>query len=133
MDNETINPELRLAEIEIELQIVDKEIEEREKTDPNEGWNAFCVHMQPLWDKYSKLYREKRMLMTPEFNDIPDYADVMSLEEFVECVKDGGFIDSDGNGSYVRDGKESDINIYPSDIQYDSVRDDFDSVAWYNK
>ena len=71
--------------------------------------------------------------MTPEFRDLSDVGDVMSLEDFVMNVKDGGFIDYDGSGRYVRDGKESNISIYPSDIRYDSVRDDFDSVAWYNK
>lgn len=84
-------------------------------------------------DKHAKLNREKRMLMTPEFNDIPDYADVMSLKDFIENVECGGFIDYDGSGNYVRDGKESNITINPSDIRYGAIRDDFDSVAWYNK
>jgi hypothetical protein len=128
-----MNNELRLAEIEVELQNVEKEIEEREKTDPNEGWDVYCDHMEEVWEKRDKLNREKRMLMIPEFNDIPDYADVMSLKDFIENVNFGGFIDDDGSGSYVRDGKESNISIYPSDIMHGCVRKDFDSVAWYNK
>lgn len=142
MDKEIVNPELRLAEIEVELQIVEVETKEREKTDPNKGknfadianaWEIYCKHMEEVWEKGAKLGREKRMLMTPEFNDVPEYADVMSLEDFIENVNCGGFIDSDGSGSYVRDGKESDISIYPSDIIHGSIRKDFDSVAWYNK
>ena len=128
MDNEK-----RLKEIEIELEKVDVEIEEREKTDPLKGWVAYSEHMEEVWEKRNKLNREKRMLMTPTFREIPNYADVMTLEEFIGDVEFGGFIDSDGSGRYVRDGKESDISIYPSDIEHGCVRKDFDSVAWYNK
>lgn len=129
----TTDPELRLAEIKLELQNVRKEIEEREKTDPNQGWDAYCEHMDEVWEKEAKLNREKRMLMTPEFDEISDYADVMSLKDFIENVKDGGFIDYDGHGYYVKDGKESNIIIHPSDIEHGCIRKDFDSVAWYNR
>ena len=128
-----MNKELRLAEILVELELVEKEIREREKTDSNEDWYVFCNNMQDVWDKHAKLKREKRMIITPEFNEIPRHAHVMTLKDFIENVKSGGFIDDDGFGSYVRDGKESDINIHPSDIQHGAIRDDFDSVAWYNK
>jgi len=123
----------RLKEIKIELEKVDIEIEKRERTDPNEGWHAFCDHMEEVWEKRNKLNREKRMLMTPKFRDIPEYADVMTLEHFIGNVECGGFIDYDGTGRYVRDGKESDISIRPSDITHGSIRKDFDSVAWYNR
>jgi len=125
--------EKRLKEIEIELEKVEAEIEEREKTDPLKGWEIYCAHMQPLWNKESKLDREQRMLKTPEFKKISNYGDVMSLESFIECVKDGGFIDYDGFGRYVKDDKESDINIYPSDIGYGAVRKDFDTIIWFNR
>lgn len=137
MDNEK-----RLLEIESEIEIVDKEIEEREKTDPNKGknfadlanaWEIYCEHMQEVWDKRAKLNREKRMLMTPEYEELPKYGDVMSLKGFIECVNSGGFIDYDGSGSYVKDGKESNISIYPSDVQNNSVRDDFDTIIWFNR
>ena len=97
------------------------------------GWVAYSEHMDEVWEKHAKLNREKRMLKTPEFNDIPEYAHVMTLKDFIENVESGGFIDYDGNGSYVRDGKESNITIYPSDIQYGAIRDDFDTIAWYNR
>lgn len=89
--------------------------------------------MEEVWEKRNKLNREKCMIMTPTFREIPEYAHVMTLEDFIENVECGGFNDYDGNGRYVRNGKESDIGIYPSDIEHGSVRDDFDSVGWYNK
>lgn len=137
MDNEK-----RLVEIEVELQKVEIEIKEREKTDPNKlnnfanlagAWEIYCEHMKNVWEKHAKLNREKRMLMIPEFEKLSDYGDVMSLESFIECVKSGGFIDYDGSGNYVREGKESDISIYPSDIKHGAVRKDFDTIIWFNR
>jgi hypothetical protein len=128
-----MNNEKRLAELEIELEAIRKQIREMELNDPCGDWNEFCMYMKPVWDKQAKLDREKRMLMTPEFDELPTYGHVMSLKEFIECVKDGCFIDYDGHGRYVRDGKESNIHIYPSDIKHKAVRKDFDTIIWFNK
>jgi len=135
-----VDPKVRLAEIEVELEQVYEEIDELEKTEPpydsndmGGSWEKYKAHMKPAWDKQAKLGREKRMLMTPEFDELSEYGDVMSLEHFFDCVKGGGFIDYDGFGRYVRDGKESNIDIYPSDIQHKSVRDDFDTIIWFNR
>ena len=132
--------EKRLAEIEVALEQAYEEIEELEKTeppydqdDPQGSWDRYCAHMKPAWKKRADLDREKRMLMTPEFSELSDYGDLMSLEDWLECVNEGGFIDYDGHGRYVRDGKESNIIVYPSDVQHNSVRDDFDSVMWFNR
>ena len=135
-----VDPELRLAEIEVQLEAVRKEICEKEQndpylhTDPATSWTNFCKYMKPEWDRQAKLDREKRLLMTPEFErDVPDYGDVMSLKDFIECCKDGGFIDYDGSGTYAKDGKLSNISIFPSDVKHNSVRKDFDTIIWFNR
>ena len=136
----SVDPEVRLAEIEVELEKAYEETEALEKTeppydqdDPQGSWNAYCKHMKPAWLKTAKLGREKRMLMTPEFEELSTYGDLMTLEHWLECVECGGFIDYDGHGRYVRDGKESNIEVYPSDVKHNSVRKDFDSVMWFNR
>jgi hypothetical protein len=123
----------RLQEIEKELEVVRKQIRQMELNDPCGGWDEFCIYMKPVWNKQAKLDREKRMLITPEFSDLSDFGDVMSLDHFIECVKCGGFIDYDGFGNYVRDDKESNIEIYPSDIKHGAVRKDFDTIIWFNR
>lgn len=97
------------------------------------SWEEFLKWAEPEIKRLGELSREKRMLMPYKLDVIPDYADVMTLKHFVECVEDGGFIDYDGFGRYVLDGKETDIEIYPSDVKHNSVRWEFDSVAWYNR
>jgi hypothetical protein len=135
-----VDPELRLAEIEVELEAAYEETERLEQTeppydgdDPSGSWEKYRAHMRPAWEKTARLGREKRMLMTPEFEELSDYGDVMSLEHWLECVNCGGFIDYDGHGRYVRDGKESNIEIYPSDVEHNSIRKDFDTIIWFNR
>ena len=136
-----IDPEVRLQEIEVELEAAREKTREKELADPYRGmkdfaksWDLYSKYMKPYWEAQRKLDRERRMLITPEFTrDCEKDDDVMSLKDFIEAVKDGCFIDYDGFGHYVRDGKMSNIDIYPSDIQYDSIRDDFDTIVWFNK
>jgi hypothetical protein len=93
------------------------------------------------YKEYFKTYEDNitiaslsyRMAQEPKFRDIPKYGDRMLLDEFIECCNDGGFIDYDGSGNYVKDGMMSDISIYPSDVKFDSIRKDFDEIVWFNR
>jgi hypothetical protein len=73
------------------------------------------------------------MIMPYVLNEMPTYGDVMSLADFIESVEDGGFIDYDGHGYYVKDDKASNIMIIPSDVKFNSIRKDFDKVVWFNR
>lgn len=98
------------------------------------NFKEFQDALEPFSKKCAKLSREYRMVQTPEFNgDVPEYGDVMALDEFISCCKCGGFVNSDGNGNYVKDGKESNIQIKPSDVKFNSIRTDFNEIVWYNK
>lgn len=103
--------------------------------EPNDGrsWDEFLRYAKKEIDDLDRLSREQRMMMSYELNEIHNYADVMPLKKFIECVNDGGFMDYDGYGNYVLDGKETNITIYPSDVEHGAIRWEFDSVAWYNK
>lgn len=64
---------------------------------------------------------------------VPDYADVMSVEEYLDAVRGGGFIDYDGFGHPVADGKEDDeIFIKPSKGAA-AIPSWATHVAWYNR
>lgn len=132
----------RLKKIETELKTLHKKAYKKEQNDPfhniedfAKAWELFCAYMKPEWDAIAKLGREKRILMTPKFSndEIKSREHVMSLKQFIENVENGEFIDYDGWGKYIRDGKKSNIIIKPSDVRYDSIRDDFDTIIWYNR
>lgn len=58
--------------------------------------------------------------------------DYMTLKEFIDGVKTGVFRDLDGLGKYANETKETDINIYPSDIQNGMYLKKYTHVVWYN-
>lgn len=65
-------------------------------------------------------------------NPVPEYADLMTVEDFKNCVEVGGFKDYDGFGFPVKDGKEDDdLFILPSRLH--EIPEDATHIAWYSK
>lgn len=44
---------------------------------------------------------KEEILQNCEYNDIPDYGDVMTYEHFMNCVNNYGIMDNDGSGELV--------------------------------
>lgn len=122
--------EKRIEELQI---LYDKKDSEWDWSNPNQDFEEYRKFMQPESTELSKLERELRFIIPYELSDIPDYGDIMLLNEFIECCKVGLFINSDGFGKYVKGGKETNIEIYPSNVKYDSIRYEFDTIIWFNK
>ena len=62
--------------------------------------------------------------------DIED--DVYTIEEFLNCVKCGAFIDYDGFGFPVKDKlADESIEVKPSKI--DKIPKDATHIVWYNR
>lgn len=58
--------------------------------------------------------------------------DVYTVEEFIECCKDGSFIDDDGWGYPVKDKKaDRGVIIYPSIVHL--IPEDATHIVWYNQ
>ena len=96
-------------------------------------WFGFEKALEPASEKVQEIGRKLRMIKTPRYVKLPTYGDRMKLSHFIDCVKSGGFIDYDGSGNYVKNGKMSDISIYPSDVKNGAVREDFDEIIWFNR
>lgn len=124
----------RLQEIEKEIEGLYELIEAKEKAwDNSKPFDEYWAYMKPENRRLAELDREKRMIMPYELSDLPDYGDVMPLKDFIRNVKCGGFIDYDGYGHYVKDGKETDITIHPSDVEHKALRKEFDTIVWFNR
>lgn len=63
--------------------------------------------------------------------DVPEYGDLMTREEWLNAVETGFFIDYDGMGSPVKDGKMMSGWVFPS--QADMLPEDATHVVWFNK
>jgi len=120
-------------QVEKEFIEAQKAYDKKWNEDKTETWDDFLVYAKNEIDAMTTLGREKRMMMPYELTNIPDFADVMSLKDFIACCKDGSFIDYDGSGNYCIDNKETNITVYPSDIINGAIRWEFDAVAWYNR
>ena len=124
----------RLLEIDLLIEEIDLLIEEKEKHwDNSKTWTEYKEYMGPEWQQLNEFSRERRSIMPYKLTPLPDYGDTMSLDDFIENVKCGGFIDYDGFGHYIKDGQETNIEIYPSDVKHNAIREEFDSIIWFNR
>lgn len=130
-----INVEQRLKEIDTELDKVYAEVEKMEKNpiDIKETFDEYMERHRPYDEKIEELSNERRMIMPAELKELSDYGELMTLKSFVKACKSGMFYDYDGFGYYVKDSQQTDIKIYPSDIDRKKYRKDFDTVIWFNK
>jgi hypothetical protein len=109
-------------------------IAEKDKNfDFSKDWFEYKKYLKEEEDELEFLSREKRMIMPYTLQEIPNYGDIMTLEEFIKCVKSGGFIDYDGSGNYLEFNKMTNIDIYPSDVEFNKIRTQFDRIIWFNR
>jgi len=88
----------------------------------------------PNSSKLSTGFEEKDILegLDGYTRSIPDYGDVMTVEEFTTAVEAGGFVDYDGFGNPAKDGRmDGKLFIIPSRI--DEVPKDCTHIVWYNR
>lgn len=70
----------------------------------------------------------------PMNEEDPGGVDLMPLQEFIDCVKCGAFIDYDGSGYYANKLEYfRDLPARPSEIFKGIVDSKFEYVAWFNK
>jgi len=89
---------------------------------------------------YSSICREchiKEMMVVEDMNnvtyeEIPDYGDLMTLKDFKELCKCGGFIDYDGIGNYAFENKMSNFSTYPSKFLL-NPDNRFTHIVWFNR
>lgn len=88
-----------------------------------------------LYAKMRPFVFEKHQQTQVEWNPIPKYGDLMTLEKFIACCEGGGFIDYDGSGMYSDGERESNIPIWPSLVRDKMIirNPEFTHVVWYNK
>ena len=105
----------------------------------NESWDysrdyrEYESALENYYDVINVCEAELCLLETPMLSKPKTKGNIMSLDGFVECVNDGGFIDYDGSGNYYKDGEVTDLSIYPSYVKMGKYRKDFDYIMWYNR
>jgi hypothetical protein len=86
------------------------------------------------YDELSELYYQKKLIEPAKIDDIPEYGNHMTLEEFKSNCESGGFIDYDGYGYYATENKMvRNKTIIPSHFKKKKVLKDYTHVVWFNK
>ena len=74
------------------------------------------------------------MSKQPELREQCKYGDLFSVEEFVDNVRCGGFIDYDGFGNLATAEQESRIEIRPSNVLKMLAQNPWAThVMWFNR
>ena len=91
-----------------------------------ERWttNQFRI---PFVEDAPRAYLKYRKENREYCREVPDYADIMTVEDWKSAVADGCFCNYDGSGYWVKDGKQSRDEVFGTP-QLDATH-----VAWYNK
>lgn len=58
--------------------------------------------------------------------------DVLTFEEFVQCVNDGALTSWDGFGFFHDGEKETEVWVFDKNLTWDDIKD-YPYVCWYNK
>ena len=64
---------------------------------------------------------------------VPDYAHLMTVEQFKKDCEDRCLIDSDGSGHFVKDGIMFEEYLSCADVAKGIIPKDVTHVAWFNK
>lgn len=115
-----------------------KREEIKNQNNPNkffQNWEVMLEETKPdrLALRNKKFEIEK--LKVVEWEDIPEYGDHMTMEDFKGYCDGGGFIDYDGSGNYASETHMSNISISPSDFKINNIHKnkDFTHIVWFNK
>lgn len=121
-----------LEQIKKEQEILDDELSQCFNDDSLDG---FIERSNIVYSKMRPLKYEKDIQSNIVWKDKPEYGDLMTLEDFIECCECGGFIDYDGSGYYSDGQKESNISTWPSMIRDGFIinNPNFTHIIWYNK
>lgn len=91
------------------------------------------LSIDTLKTSFVRYVRELKKQLTPVFCDISEAGDYMTIQEFIDAVKDKAFVDSDGFGYYCDGRLESNITVYPSYVEDGDWDKRFTHVTWFNK
>lgn len=98
-----------------------------------DGWNNYLINTKSLREEVSSIQYQIDILEPSIFEDIPEYGDHMTMEDFKGYCESGMFIDYDGSGNYATADKMTQKTISPSDFEEGLIIRNFTHVVWFNR
>jgi len=132
------NYDAAVEQFEIKKESILKMEEDKNKNNPDLFFKNWEIMLKET--AIDRLFLRKLRFKIEEiteiiWEDIPEYGDLMTMEEFKECCDCGGFIDYDGFGNYASIKKMSNVGIVPSDFRRKTIHNNtkFTHIVWFNK
>ena len=98
------------------------------------SFDEFCELAKDEREKLYLISKHKRLRQDPIIEYGKEWKGTLyTLEEFKKLVMDGALTDTDGSGLYATETSTSDVEIVPSDVEENLIREDFSHVMWFNK
>ena len=94
-------------------------------------YTLWDIKAKRTWATITNDLPEPQTKMTQYIDTIPDYGELMTIAEFSQSCESGFFIDYDGFGHPVKDGKMANITIVPSRL--DLLPPDATHIVWFNR
>ena len=126
----------KIKELQNKADIALGKAEEKMDNAPLNNRQAYEAAHDKAYREYSKIMREIKLIEPIVYEDTPSYGDLMTIDSFEQCCKDGGFIDYDGYGNYATAFKMSNKTIRPSQVVNGTKlfnNPEFTHVVWFNK
>lgn len=95
--------------------------------------NQFMEALEKAQEKLRVVSFKWDCLRELEESELPEYGDHMTIAEFTENVKDGGFTDWDGHADGATATHKLDITLSCDDVLKGRIRKEITHVVWYNK
>lgn len=96
--------------------------------------DAILVEAERLEDENKELINDVNQVLGIENpnnrvydRELPNYGDLMTIEEWKDAVEEGYIMDDDGSGNWVKDGMMSRFDPFSSE------QEDATHVMWFNK
>lgn len=100
----------------------------------NLTFNEFCEKAHDVKEKLFFVDKQIRLKKEPIITFGKEWTgDFMTIEDFRNKSHSGLLTDEDGIGYYATENSKSDVEIKPSDFEFNLVREDFPYVIWFNK
>jgi hypothetical protein len=102
------------------------------KSDSFQDWEDA---IEPHNEKISRLSFLIDSQTDVEWRELPNYGTLMTIEDWLENVTGGGFIDYDGSGNYSDGKRMSNKSVSPSDVDSDQImkNKEFTHIIWFNR
>lgn len=92
--------------------------------------------LKESWDKPltpPDFWNTDNKVDTQDLKPIPNYGDLMTMEDFYDCVKSGLFIDDDGTGYYAFENAMTNVYTNLNDVYHERQPKEYTHVVWFNK